>query len=84
MSTLSWQAGTAGSAFIMGVLIQGVVVGYNPNYGPKRWQGTLIVFAASAFQGLVNTFLAAQLPRIQKLSVLLMPRSKTDANLTTE
>ncbi|TID23547.1 hypothetical protein E6O75_ATG03183 [Venturia nashicola] len=70
MSTLSWQAGTAGSAFIMGSLIQAVVVAYNPSYAPTRWQGTLFVFAFSAFQGLVNTFLAAQLPRIQKLMVV--------------
>lgn len=70
MSTLSWQAGTAGAAFIMGSLIQAVVVAYNPSYAPTRWQATLCVFATSAFQGLVNTFLATQLPRIQKLSVL--------------
>ncbi|QDS69697.1 hypothetical protein FKW77_009736 [Venturia effusa] len=70
MSTLSWQAGTAGSAFIMGVLIQGCVVGYHPTYSPKRWQGTLFVFAFSAVQGIVNTFLAAQLPRIQKVMIV--------------
>lgn len=70
MSTLSWQAGTAGASFILGVLIQAVLVAYNPSYNPKRWQGTLFVFLASAVQGVVNTLLAAHLPRIQKVMVV--------------
>jgi choline transport protein len=70
MSTLSWQAGTAGASFILGVLIQAVIVAYNPSYVPKRWQGTLFVFLAAAIQGVVNTLLAAQLPRIQKIMVV--------------
>jgi choline transport protein len=70
MSTLSWQAGTAGASFILGVLIQAVIVAYNPSYVPKRWQGTLFVFLAAAIQGLVNTLFAAQLPRIQKVMVI--------------
>jgi hypothetical protein len=70
MSTLSWQAGTAGASFILGVLIQAVIVAYDPSYVPKRWQGTLFVFFASTIQGLANTVLAAQLPRIQKIMIV--------------
>jgi choline transport protein len=70
MSTLSWQAGTAGACFILGVLIQAIVVAYNPSYLPKRWQGTLFVVAFSTVQGIVNTRFAAHLPGIQKLMVV--------------
>jgi choline transport protein len=70
MSTLSWQAGTAGASFILGVLIQSCIIAYNPHYTPKRWQGTLFVFLSAAIQGLVNGFFSAQLPRLQKIMVV--------------
>jgi choline transport protein len=70
MSTLSWQAGTAGASFILGVLIQSCITAYNPTYTPKRWQGTLFVFLAAAIQGIVNGLFSAQLPRLQKIMVV--------------
>lgn len=60
--------------------VEASTIGNNPSYAPTRWQGTLFVFATSAFQGLVNTFLAAQLPRIQKLSVLLQSHLKIETD----
>lgn len=70
MATLSWQAGTAGASFIVGLLIQSVYVAYNPSYSPQRYQGTLFVFACALLQVLVNTIGASQLPRFQKVMML--------------
>lgn len=67
MSTLSWQAGTAGGAFILGTLIQGVVVAYRPSYVPQRWQGTLIAIAISLIEGSINIFALKWLPKMQEI-----------------
>jgi choline transport protein len=69
MATTSWQAGAAGGTFLIGTLIQGIYAAYNSNYVPKRWQGTLFVFAIAAIEGLVNSNFTNQLPRIQKVMV---------------
>jgi choline transport protein len=70
MSTLSWQAGTAGMSFILGVLIQSIIVVYNPSYVPQRWQQTLFVFAFAFVQVIGNTVAVRQLPILQKLVMI--------------
>lgn len=71
MATTSWQAGTAGGSFLIGTLVQGTIVAYLPDsYEPKRWQGTLFVFAVALISALVNIPIADQLPRIQKVMVI--------------
>lgn len=69
MATTSWQAGTAGGAFLIGTIIQGTITAYNPNYAPTRWQGTLFVFAVAAIEGVINILVVDQLPRIQKVMI---------------
>lgn len=69
MSVLSWQAGSAGGAFLNGTLIQGIIAAYNPSYIPKRWQGTLFVFMICLIQLIVNGVFVNQLPRLQKIMV---------------
>ena len=71
MATLSWLAGTAGGSFIIGILIQSTLTIYNPSYVPKKWQGTLFVFATSAIQGIVNIYLVNLMPRLQ--TVVIFP-----------
>jgi hypothetical protein len=70
MSTLSWQAGTAGGSFILGTLIQAVITAYNPSYTPKPYRGTLFVIAGSCLQGFVNIVFATHLPGFQKLMII--------------
>lgn len=70
MATTSWQAGTAGATFLIGTIIQGTITAYNSNYMGTKWQGTLLVFAISAIQGVVNVFFVNQLPRIQKIIIV--------------
>ena len=69
MSTTSWQAGVAGACFLLGTTIQGMVVAYNDNYVPTKWQGTLFVFAGALVTGLVNLFMVNQLPALQKVVI---------------
>lgn len=45
MSTLSWQAGNAADCFLTGTMAQALIVVNHPGYVPKRWEGTLFVFA---------------------------------------
>ncbi|TID23971.1 hypothetical protein E2P81_ATG02279 [Venturia nashicola] len=70
MATTSWQAGAAGLTFLIGTLIQGMIAAYDPSYIPKRWQGTLFVFAIAAIEAIVNSFMVNQLPRIQKIMIV--------------
>jgi len=44
-----------------------MIAAYYPSYIPKRWQGTLFVFAIAAIEGIVNVSMVNQLPRIQKV-----------------
>lgn len=50
-----------------GTLIQGIIAAYDPTYVPKRWQGTLFVFAICLLEGIVNGIFVNQLPRLQKI-----------------
>ncbi|QDS74104.1 hypothetical protein FKW77_009726 [Venturia effusa] len=70
MATTSWQAGSAGGTFLIGTLIQGMIAAYYPSYIPQRWQGTLFVFAIAAIEGIVNSSMVNQLPRIQKIMIV--------------
>jgi choline transport protein len=70
MATLSWQAGSAGTAFFVGILIQGICSQYNLNYVPKAWQGTLFVFAIALVDGIVNIFLVSLLPLLQNIMII--------------
>ncbi|CAG8302777.1 unnamed protein product [Penicillium nalgiovense] len=44
MSVLELQSGTASGSFLTGTIIQGLISVRNPDYDPKGWQGTLLVF----------------------------------------
>lgn len=67
MSTLSWQAGTAGGAFLFGTLIQGTVVAYRPEYQPKPFHGTLMAIAISLTEGAFNIWALKWLPKMQEI-----------------
>lgn len=69
LSTLSWQAGSAGGSFLIGTLIQGLLTAYRPSYIGQRWQGTLFVFAVALVEGLVNIVLVRWLPWLQTIAI---------------
>ena len=71
ISTLGWQTGLASIAFIVGTVIQGLIVLNNPNYIFERWHGTLIVIAIISFSVIFNTFLAHKLPMVEGIVLII-------------
>ena len=71
MSTLSWQAGNASGSFLTGTIVQALLTVNYPNYNPKAYQGTLLVFAMSAVLFIVNIWGAQLWPKIQNGLMIL-------------
>lgn len=65
MSTLSWQAGNASGSFLTGTIVQALLVVNYPDYDPKAWQGTLLVFAMVLVLFVVNVWGASVWAMIQ-------------------
>jgi choline transport protein len=66
-----WQAGLLGSTFIVGTVIQGLIILNSPTYVPERWHGTLIVWAIVMFCVVFNTFLAKRLPAVEGIVLII-------------
>lgn len=60
-----WQAGVLSVSFIVGTVIQGLIVLNNPTYTFERWHGTLLAWAVAVFCVLFNTVGAKVLPTVQ-------------------
>ncbi|ORY02848.1 amino acid transporter-like protein [Clohesyomyces aquaticus] len=71
LSVISWQAALAGSAFLAGTMIQGLIVLNNESYNFQRWHGTLILYAILLLALFVNTYLARILPQIEAYVLIL-------------
>lgn len=54
MMFLRWQAGQAGGAFIVGTLIQAMLVIRDSTYVPQGWQGFLFVIPVSVVSALLS------------------------------
>lgn len=66
-----WQAGLLSIAFIVGTVIQGLVVLNNSTYIFERWHGTLLVWAIIAFCAVFNTAVAKKLPVLEILVLVV-------------
>lgn len=62
LSTLGWQAATSTGTYLGGTIVQSLVALNDPNYVPKRWQATLMLYAVLAITLFVNTILIKLLP----------------------
>ena len=63
---LGWQVGLASLCFIVGTVIQGLIVLDNMNtYTFERWHGTLLVIAIVALCIIFNSVLAKKLPFVE-------------------
>ncbi|KAL8901293.1 MAG: hypothetical protein Q9207_005279 [Kuettlingeria erythrocarpa] len=60
-----WQAALLSVSFIVGTVIQGLIVLNNPTYVFERWHGTLLTWAVAMFTVLFNTVGAKVLPTVQ-------------------
>ena len=62
LSAVSWQSFIAIDSYIVGSIIQGLIVINDASYHPTRWQGTLLIIASVICIGLFNVFAAKRLP----------------------
>ncbi|KAI4220842.1 MAG: hypothetical protein LQ349_007988 [Xanthoria aureola] len=60
-----WQAGLLSVGFLVGTIIQGLIVLNDATYTFERWHGTLLVWAVTSFCVIFNTYLAKRLPAIE-------------------
>ncbi|RMZ86993.1 hypothetical protein DV736_g5784, partial [Chaetothyriales sp. CBS 134916] len=66
-----WQCSIAGTAFLSGTIIQGLVVLNDSTYVMERWHGTMIVIGVAIFCVLFNIFLAKRLPLVEALLLII-------------
>ena len=71
MTVIAWQALAASVAFIIGTLLQSLVILDDPDYAYTSWQGTLIVWAVIAFSMLINTVARSLLPKLEGIILVI-------------
>ena len=71
ISVFGWHCSAASAAYLLGTLIQGLVILNNDTYLPQLWHGTLIMFAGLAFCALLNAFLVKYLPHLEGVVLIL-------------
>ncbi|EAU39378.1 conserved hypothetical protein [Aspergillus terreus NIH2624] len=71
LCAMGWQCAIVSIAFLVGTIIQGLIVLNDPSYEFQRWHGTLLVIAITTFSILFNTFLAKNLPMVEALILIL-------------
>lgn len=65
LSCISWQSIVAADCYLVGVIIQALIVVGDENYVPTRWQATLLIIASAIFIGLFNIFGAKHLAKAE-------------------
>ena len=64
-STIAWQAGNAMGIFLVGSLVQTIILVNNENYAFPSWHGTLLAIGAMLVAYTVNVYGAKALPKWQ-------------------
>ena len=67
LTVISWQVLGAGTAYLAGTEIQGLLILNRPSYNFQRWHGTLLFYAIVAFALFINTYLGRHLPQIESM-----------------
>ena len=71
MTFAGWQAVTASSSYLIGTLIQGLIVLTNSNYAPTPWQAMLFFWAVLVFAVFINTVASKALAAFEGLILVL-------------
>jgi choline transport protein len=71
MTFAGWQAVTASAAYLIGTLLQGVIIMTNPDYVPQPWQAMLFFWAVLAFAVFINTVASKALANFEGLILVL-------------
>lgn len=69
LSTISWQSIVALDCYLVGTIVQALIVINDESYGATAWQATLLIFASVIGIGLFNIFGAKQLPLAEGIFV---------------
>jgi len=68
---LCWQSGNASGAFLVGTLIQGLLVIKNPDYAAPGWQGFLLVIPVVICCLALNIWATHYLPTMQNVFMFI-------------
>ena len=71
LTGIGWQVYNASVCFLVGTMIQGLIVLNDPMYVYERWHGTLLSMACVVFSITFNTVLASRLPIIEGVVLIL-------------
>ncbi|KAK3677126.1 hypothetical protein LTR78_003331 [Recurvomyces mirabilis] len=71
LCAIGWQVYLAGVCFIIGSVIEGLIVLQVPGYELQPWHSTLLTIAVIAFSVVFNTALATRLPLIEGVMFIL-------------
>lgn len=64
LTAIGWQVYNASVCFLVGTMVQGLIVLNDPTYIYKRWHGTLLSMSTTVFCISFNTVFASRLPII--------------------
>jgi amino acid transporter len=78
LTAVGWQVYLASVCFLVGTIIQGLLVLNDPTYVYQRWHGTLLAIAVVFFCIIFNTALASRLPMIGMFRLWLQELRHTD------
>lgn len=71
MTFAGWQAVTASAAYLIGSLLQSVIVMIRPDYLPKAYQTMLFFWAILAFAVIINTVASKTLANFEGVILIL-------------
>lgn len=69
LSTISWQSIVALDCYLVGTIVQSLVIINNESYSATRWQATLLIFASVIGIGIFNIFGTKHLPLAEGIFV---------------
>ncbi|KIW88741.1 uncharacterized protein Z519_10787 [Cladophialophora bantiana CBS 173.52] len=71
LTAIGWQVYLASVCFLVGTIIQGLIVLNDSSYVYQRWHGTLLSISIVVFCIIFNTALASRLPIIEGMILIL-------------
>ncbi|KAJ9645999.1 hypothetical protein H2199_003042 [Coniosporium tulheliwenetii] len=71
LTFIGWQSGVAGTSFMVGTTIQGLIVLNYDSYSFQSWHGTLLVIGVTSFGIAFNTIFARRLPLVENILMVL-------------
>ncbi|KAI0403900.1 putative GABA permease [Xylaria palmicola] len=71
LTLAGWQAVTASAAYLIGTLLQSIIVLLDSDYTPRPWQTVLFLWAVIAFAVFINTVASKTLAHFEGLILVL-------------